>query len=104
MVLTLDLQRAEHERTVSLGQLIELLEDVAGREIDRETFSQTFAAAIRMLELDHGAAARMFKTSRPTISRWESGQSAPHGLGRPAVFRELRKLAIEKRRRHTTGA
>jgi hypothetical protein len=95
---------AERARVQALEELKSYLVDAEGRDVKREEFSDLFALSIRVLELDHETAARMFKTSRPTVSRWTAGLSAPHLLGRPAVFRALRKVATDKIKQHAAPA
>ncbi|ORU97159.1 hypothetical protein AWB94_30970 [Mycolicibacterium canariasense] len=87
----------------SLEELKAILVDAENRDVKREEFSELFALSIRVLELDQESAAKLFKTSRPTISRWAAGLSAPHILGRPAVFRALRKVANDRLRQHTAS-
>lgn len=97
------LTEAESARVASLEELKAVLTDAADRDVKRDEFRDLFALSIRVLELDHDSAAKLFKTSRPTISRWAAGQSAPHHLGRPAVFRMLRKVANDRLRQHTAS-
>ncbi|MBU8825816.1 hypothetical protein [Mycolicibacterium goodii] len=91
---------AEEARVDSLEKLKTYLTEAEQRDVKRDEFSDLFALSLRVLELDHEAAARLFKTSRPTVSRWAAGQSAPHMLGRSAVFRALRKVASDRIRQH----
>lgn len=91
---------AERRRVESLDDLRACLSELENREVKREEFCELLSLSLRILELDHDAAATLLMTSRPTISRWVSGHSAPHRLGRPAVFRALRKVAAERLRQH----
>jgi hypothetical protein len=95
---------AERARVQILEELKDYLLDAEQRDVKREEFSDLFALSIRVLELDHETAARMFKTSRPTVSRWVAGLSAPHLLGRPAVFRALRKVVNDRIKQHAAPA
>lgn len=95
---------AEQARETGLRELIVLLERAEQADMSRADFTELFSLSVRQLELDQETVARSFKISRPTISRWESGASAPHPLGRKPVFRLLRNVAKEKLRRHQTVA
>lgn len=97
------LTEAESARVDSLEELKTILTDAEGRDVKRDEFSELFALSVRVLELDQESAAKLFRTSRPTISRWAAGQSAPHNLGRPAVFRALRKVANDRLRQHAVS-
>lgn len=92
---------SEHERTRS-GTLAALI-DILGRfpeDSTQKDFSGLFAFTQVVLELDDVELARMFRVSRPTIGRWARGDSAPHPLGRKAVFDSLRDVARAKLRHH----
>jgi len=58
---------------------------------DRELFTSAFNFGIEQLDLEEDDAARMMMTSRGTIRRWTSGDSAPHRVGRASVFSEFLK-------------
>ena len=90
----------ERHRVESLRSLCEALVTAEREDVSRGEFSELFALAMRVLELDQESAARMLKASRPTVSRWISGLAAPHRLARPTVFRELRKVAADRLRQH----
>jgi hypothetical protein len=90
---------SERSRVDSLRQFVAELDEALKNDISRDKFTALFALAVTVLELDDEAAALRFKTSRPSISRWTNGQSAPHAVARPYVFRELRKVANERIRR-----
>ena len=98
------LQAAEQTRVGALQYLIARLEQAERDEVDREQFGKLFSLSTQILELDQETVAQKFKISRPTISRWETGKSAPHPLGRKPVFQLLTKLAKERLRRHTPEA
>jgi len=90
----------EVARKNSLQGLTKILIEAQKIELDRESFGKIFAHAIKVLELSHNEVAREFKISRPTVSRWEAGISAPHPLGRKPVFQLFEKLAKAKLRQH----
>jgi DNA-binding transcriptional regulator YiaG len=96
-------EAAEQARVKSLEQLRDALASAEKVDVERELFHKLFVLAIRVLELDQETAARIMKASRPTVSRWASGQAAPHRVGRPSVFRELRKVANDKLRQHSSA-
>jgi hypothetical protein len=95
---------AEEARIKALEALKQILAEAERVDVGRDGFHNLFALAIRVLELDQDTAARIMKTSRPTVSRWAAGQAAPHRVGRPSVFRELRKVASDKLRQHSQPA
>lgn len=95
---------AEGGRVKSLEELRDLLAEAEKIEVDRDQFRSLFALAIRMLELDQDTTAGIMKASRPTVSRWASGQSVPHRLVQPSIFRELRKVANDRIRKHSHPA
>ena len=94
-------QEQDAVRVSSLEGLISALQAVQQGDLDREEFSHLFKLAVRVLELDQETVAREFKISRPTVSRWESGASAPHPLGRKPVFQLFGQLAKRKLRQHS---
>jgi DNA-binding transcriptional regulator YiaG len=99
-----NLAEAEEARVKSLEQLRDILAQAEKIDVERELFHRLFVLAIRVLELDQDTAARIMKASRPTVSRWASGQAAPHRVGRSSVFRELRKVANDKLRQHSSAS
>lgn len=92
---------SEHERlrVATLEQLVASLRNFPV-EADRAAFSTLFGDALRLLELEDVDIARTLRVSRPTISRWARGDSAPHPLGREPVFHVLAELARARLRRH----
>ncbi len=93
-------REAEQARVESLRNLIVLLGQAEKADVDRQEFSRLFRLSTHVLELDQETVAQSFRISRPTISRWESGRSAPHPLGRGPVFQLLKKLAKSRLRQH----
>ena len=93
---------SEHARTraATLTELIKLLRGFP-EDGTRETFSCLFARAQSVLELDDVALARLFRVSRPTIGRWARGESAPHPIGRGAVFESFVDVARTKLRHYS---
>lgn len=85
------------DRARSLEALMEMLASF-DPESPRVEFTRRFREAAAVLELTHIDLARKFKISRPTAGRWERGESAPHPLGRKAVFDVLMREAKNKRR------
>ena len=84
-------------RADSLDALIARLA-AFGEDSSRPEFTELFRDAALILELMDDDLARLFKISRPTASRWRSGDSAPHPVGRKAVFDVLGHEAKRKRR------
>jgi transcriptional regulator with XRE-family HTH domain len=89
----------EAERVKMLELLAGTLRSFNGVE-DREAFSRLFHAAQTILEFDDLELARALRVSRPTVSRWTRGESAPHPLGREPALRLLADMADAKLRRH----
>jgi hypothetical protein len=97
------LRESEPARVQSLRRLYDTLVEAERADVDRREFSELFSSAMKILELDQEPVARLLKASRPTISRWAAGLSAPHPLARPTVFRELRKVAADRLRQHESA-
>lgn len=93
----------ENTRIVSLNDLVFRLQEAQRNNLERQEFSQLFSYSISTLELDQETVARKFKISRPTVSRWRTGTSAPHQLGRKPVFTTFEKMAKEKIRQYKTS-
>ncbi len=93
---------SEHERTRvhALEELATSLKGFASTE-DRAAFSRLFSDAQAILELDDSELAGMLRVSRPTISRWARGESAPHSLGREPALRLLADLVDSRLKRHS---
>ncbi len=77
----------EPDRVHTLERLSAELRTAQQDEFGRDEFTKIFASALRVLELEPGYVAKLFKVSRPTVSRWTRGESAPHPLGRGPVFK-----------------
>ena len=73
-------------RATSLRSLIDAMKAFS-EDDSREQFTVLFARAARVLEVDDVSLARALRVSRPTISRWAAGKSAPHRLGRKPSLR-----------------
>lgn len=65
----------------------------------RDEFTRIFSAIVKASDLTVDDFAGELKTSRPTIERWMSGQSAPHRVGRDATLAAARFLAINYSRK-----
>ncbi|MBC8114350.1 MAG: hypothetical protein H7062_08240 [Candidatus Saccharimonas sp.] len=85
------------ERVVVLQTLVAELQGFP-EESSRLEFTRQFNDARMVLEQSDTDLARLFRISRPTASRWRSGDSAPHDLGRKAVFNALARVAKDKLR------
>lgn len=57
---------------------------------DEFDFGGLLRAAKQLLRLDNDQLAEILNVSRPTVSRWIRGLSAPHPLGRKAIFDALK--------------
>lgn len=63
----------------------------------RDEFTRVFRAIVKASDLPVDDFARELQTSRPTIERWVSGESAPHRVARDATLAAARFLAINYR-------
>jgi len=95
-----DVEQHDVVRANSLRSLVAALKAFT-EEDTREQFTELFARATRVLEVDDLSLARALRVSRPTISRWAAGKSAPHPLGRKPVFELLIRQAQSRLRRLT---
>lgn len=66
---------------------------------DAMEFRQLLNEGIDLLSLLHKDIAEEFAMSRPSVTRWMHGNSAPHPALRPAIFRWLGSRAGAIRRR-----
>jgi len=81
-------ERARAQMTEALDELVTKLAAASSSDADVD-FAGLVNAAQRLLAMDDGDMARLLKVSRPTIGRWVRGVSAPHALGRGAIFDAL---------------
>jgi DNA-binding XRE family transcriptional regulator len=65
-------------------------------DVLNKEFSAIFSRARKILELDDEATFELIGISRPTIHRWENGDSAPYFLAQPMVLKCIRKEAMRK--------
>jgi hypothetical protein len=79
----------------ALGDLVIDLDAAASTEEDFD-FPSLLKCAQQLLCVDDLEVSRILKVSRPTISRWIRGVSAPHPLARKAIFDVLAKKARAK--------
>jgi transcriptional regulator with XRE-family HTH domain len=96
----------EHERTrvQTLQQLLEALSAFEAGSDDDEEFAALFRDAQTILELDDYELGNIFNVSRPTISRWARGETAPHSVGRKSVFEVLAEHVETRLKRHSASA
>ena len=59
------------------------------QKAEDKLFQERIVEALDRLKLSDEDACDLLKVSRPTITRWRIGQTAPHPLGREAVFKVL---------------
>jgi hypothetical protein len=86
---------------VRVGILRDLIDILQTSSTEKTMFTEVFKLGLKVLELDQEFVAREFKISRPTVSRWVTGISAPHQLGREPVYQALLKIAKAKLRQHS---
>lgn len=89
--------RENGSRAKVLEQVVSQLEAFPADD-DRDAFVRIFKDAMAVLELGDLELANALKVSRPTIGRWERGESAPHPLARRPVFMTLARIARGKLR------
>jgi hypothetical protein len=85
------------DRLDALKALVDRLDRFRPDDVRLE-FTRLFNEAALVLELSDVSLADLFKISRPTAGRWMRGDSAPHPLGRSAVFDVLMREAKGKLR------
>lgn len=76
----------------AIDELVSNLETACRADGDVD-FAGLLKVSQQLLQLDDLEMSRMLKVSRPTIGRWIRGVSAPHALGRGAIFDVLVKKA-----------
>ena len=89
--------RENDSRAKVLERIIAQLESFPPDD-DRDAFVSVFKDAKAVLELGDLELANALRVSRPTIGRWERGESAPHPLARRPVFMTLARIARAKLR------
>ena len=89
--------RDNASRAEVLERVIAQLESFPADD-DRDAFVRIFKDAKAVLELGDLELANALKLSRPSIGRWERGESAPHPLARRPVFMTLARIARSKLR------
>ena len=67
------------------------LQTDASKQISDDQFHAAMSAASRLLPFTDIEFAREIGTSRPTITRWVDGHTAPCPIMRPRVYRILLK-------------
>jgi transcriptional regulator with XRE-family HTH domain len=89
-------------REQALSELVEALRKypLKSDRLDRTWFAGLIKQAQDVLETEDDELADRLGVSRPTIGRWERGETAPHPIGRPGVLRVLENLADEKLKFH----
>ena len=98
-----DAQLIELDR-VKVGMLVGLqrrLAEAETREVEPAEFQELLTLTKVLLDLDQDTIAGVTRAARSTVSRWLSGETTPHRVARPSVFRELRKFTAERVRRHS---
>ena len=96
----------EHERTrvQTLQQLLEALGSFEAGSDDDVEFAALFCDAQTILELDDYELGNLFRVSRPTVSRWARGETAPHAVGRKSIFDVLAEQVETRLKRHSASA
>jgi DNA-binding transcriptional regulator YiaG len=63
-------------------------------------FRETLVEAMDLFNLNDEECARLFDVSRPTVTRWRNGSTAPSRVVRRLVSDVLRKQAMKRVRKH----
>jgi DNA-binding XRE family transcriptional regulator len=95
-----EIVRENGSRASVLERIIDQLESFPADVDDREAFVHIFRNAKAVLELTDLDLAKTLRVARPTIGRWERGESAPHRLARRPIFMALARMARSKLRAH----
>ena len=103
MALVAKVQLRQHR----ISHLQELIDELAqcskpNRRLSRGEFAELFREAQSILEVTDDDLAEYIRVSRPTIGRWASGETAPHPIGMPGIFKAMADLG--KRKLKTYGA
>lgn len=94
MVLVAEVRdRTAHAIDELVGNL-----EAACRSDGEVDFAGLLKVSQQLLQMDDLEMSRMLKVARPTIGRWIRGVSAPHALGRAAIFDVLVKKARSRAR------
>lgn len=86
--------------TDALASFIAALEGADSQ--DDATFQALLAQGIESLQLVDKDIAHAFTVSRPTVTRWRNGESAPHPALRKPVFDWLERRARTMNRRSSS--
>lgn len=86
------------EKTVQLETFIKKLSTRAPL-IDDE-FKNILTEGMELLDLADEDCARLFDVSRPTVTRWRNGSTAPHRAMRRLLSDVLKKEATKRLRQH----
>ena len=97
-----DIVRDNSPRAAVLERLVGELESFPADD-DREAFVHVFKDAKSILELTDLELAKELRVARPTIGRWERGESVPHRLARRPILMALAKMARAKLRAHRSA-
>ena len=81
----------ESKRKVLEGLVVRLKN--TSRDVFEE-FAPVFGYTLDVLELSDAKFARIFGVSRPTVTRWRNGVTAPHRRMRDTVLTFLETLAL----------
>ena len=88
--------------SIDLSKLIRFEESLKrANPEDATEFRRLLNEGIDLLTLLHKDVAEEFAMSRPSVTRWMNGNSAPHPALRPAIYRWLASRAGAIRRRET---
>lgn len=61
-----------------------------------DAFHAIINRSLTVLELSDRNLSRMFGMSVPSARRWMSGRGAPHPIIRPAIYKALKAVCLEK--------
>jgi len=71
---------------------------VAIYDLPRFDFQTAVQLGLKITQTTDADFAKLVGVSRPTVTRWKTGKSAPHSILQPNIYTALRKLAVKARK------
>ena len=87
------------DKTVQLETFIKNL-SMHETTINSNAFQEILTEGMDSLDLTDEACARLFDVSRPTVTRWSNGSTAPHRAMHQILSNMLGKEAKKRLRQH----
>jgi predicted transcriptional regulator len=86
------------EKTIELGVFIKKLGTITPQLTNSDEFKDILVKGMELLDLADEDCARLFDVSRPTVTRWRNGSTAPHHAMHRLLFDVLKKEAMKRLR------